>query len=341
MTERLLYQYHNRRNALKWIWQGSIDKHFFKPYGKEYHYVTKKIDGKRILNKEEAHKEISRLINSNNPFWVARYGHTEMRYINAVLYNRYVNGKITPENAAPQAALDQLCNNAGFFPNDKEMGEKYVDEVIRVSTHIDIHAVWDLWMEEYMGCVYEKKTKYMHWGDFAPYYLRQEEEIKPWTHALKGKKVLVVNPFVDSIEKQYMQNRERIFRNIFDADDILPEFDLITLKSVQTSGGNKDDRFADWFEALEFMKEQVNIIDFDIALIGCGAYGFLLADYVKRLGKGAIQSCGCTQMLFGVLGKRWMDDKILMSEVVNESWISPSLEERPGGYSNVEDVCYW
>lgn len=41
------------------------------------------------------------------------------------------------------------------------------------------------------------------------------------------------------------------------------------------------------------------------------------------MGKIAIQLCGATQLLFGVLGKRWeaMDD--FMHGVVNESWVRP------------------
>lgn len=341
MNDKQTYIYYNKRNGLKWLWQGVIDKHFYKPYGKEYHYVTKKMSGKRILEKAESNEKIIQLIQNNKPFWIARYGHTEMRYINSVLFNRYVGNVSTPENADVESALKQFCNNAGFFPYDQELGKKYVDSVLKTASNIDIHAVWDLWMEEYMAGVYEKDAEFMRWKDFAPYYLRKEDGIIPWTSALKGKKVLIINPFVDSIEKQYRNNRKRLFSKIFEADIILPEFELRTIKSVQTAGGNVDDRFSNWFEALEYMKNQIDVIDFDIALIGCGAYGYLLADYIKQIGKGAIQSCGCTQMIFGVLGKRWTEDPILMSEVVNEYWIRPSKEEKYDGMNKVEDACYW
>ena len=341
MNDKQRYIYHNKRNGLKWLWQGVIDKHFFKPYGNEYHYITKKISGRRILEKEESNSRIIQLIQSGKPFWIARYGHTEMRFINAVLYDRFIAGDITTENADVDSALKQFCNNAGFFPFDKELGTRYVDSVLKAAPNIDIHAVWDLWMEEYMADAFENKAEFMRWGDFAPYYLRKKDNIKPWTSALKDKKVLVINPFVDSIQKQYTTFRTELFSKIFDADMILPQFELLTLKSVQTSGGNIDNRFSNWFEALDYMKNLINDIDFDVALIGCGAYGYLLADYIKKIGKGAIQSCGCTQMLFGVLGKRWTEDSTLMSEVVNECWTRPSQEERYDGMNKVEDACYW
>ena len=335
------YRFHQKKNSLKWIMQGSLDKHFFKPYGKSYHYVSRKLAGKRIMGRKEFNDTLSEMIRNDKPFWMARYGHTEMRFINSVLYKRYIDGKNTPENASEDVALKQLCNNAGFFPVDISLGEKYVDKVIEAASNIDIHAMWDLWMEEYMLDAYEKDAAVSCWKDFAPYYLRKRDNIVPWVSALEGKKVLVVNPFADSITKQYEDNRQNIFKKIFDSDVILPKFELICLKAVQTSGGTNDERFENWFEALDYMVEECKKIDFDIALIGCGAYGFLLANEIKKMGKSAIQSCGCTQMLFGVLGKRWTEDNVLMSEVVNEFWVRPGINERPQGLNNVESGCYW
>lgn len=123
----------------------------------------------------------------------------------------------------------------------------------------------------------------------------------PWTIALKNKKVLIVHPFNDTIESQY-KKREMLFNT-----NILPEFKSIeTIKAVQ-SIGKSDDRFNNWFEALQWMKDQIDSKDYDICLIGCGAYGFPLAAHVKRQGKKAIHIGGALQLLFGIRGKRWED----------------------------------
>ena len=82
-------------------------------------------------------------------------------------------------------------------------------------------------------------------------YLYPKSGVKPWTAALKGKKVLVVHPFSESIKKQYENNRLHIFERQFEADDMLPEFELHTIKAVQTLAGEGDNRFKTWFEALE------------------------------------------------------------------------------------------
>ena len=47
----------------------------------------------------------------------------------------------------------------------------------------------------------------------------------------------------------------------------------------------KDNRFDDWFQALWYMYEEISKIDYEIAIIGCGAYGFPLAGLIKKDGK--------------------------------------------------------
>ena len=61
--------------------------------------------------------------------------------------------------------------------------------------------------------------------------------------ALKGKRVLVIHPFDDTIQKQYLRRE-----TLFDDPNILPEFELHTIKAVQTIVGTKDERFETWFD---------------------------------------------------------------------------------------------
>ncbi len=112
---------------------------------------------------------------------------------------------------------------------------------------------------------------------------------------------MVIHPFEETIKSQYKKRKD-----LFENQDILPSFELITLKAVQTVAGTKS-QFGSWCEALEYMERQIKQIDFDIAILGCGAYGMPLAAYIKRLGKQAVHMGGVTQLLFGILGKRWTE----------------------------------
>ena len=119
---------------------------------------------------------------------------------------------------------------------------------------------------------------------------------------MRGKRVLVVHPFAETIEKQY-EKRTLLFKN----PETLPQFEsLETIKAVQSIAGNQTN-FKDWFEALDYMEKEMDKCNYDIVILGCGAYGFPLAAYAKSQGKKAIYMGGVTQFLFGIKGKRYIE----------------------------------
>ena len=124
---------------------------------------------------------------------------------------------------------------------------------------------------------------------------------------------------------------------MFENKNVLPKFELKTLKSVQSLGGEKT-KYLTWFDALHSMEKKIDKIDFDVAIIGCGAYGLPLAAYIKRKGKQAIHLGGATQILFGVKGKRWEDRKL---KYINKYWINPDEKDKPKNFKKVENGCYW
>lgn len=159
-----------------------------------------------------------------------------------------------------------------------------------------------------------------------------------WMRALRHKKVLVIHPFKKTIEQQYAR-REKLFDN----PDCLPEFASLTvIKAVQSAAGSETG-FRDWFEALEYMKDRIDASDFDIALIGCGAYGLPLAGYCKKIGKKAVHMGGGLQLLFGIKGKRWEQqyDRSCYRDLFNEYWVYPDETEKPQGAASIENGCYW
>ena len=227
--------------------------------------------------------------------------------------------------------LENMHIVAGFFPSEKSEYEKFCELMLDDIPEVDVLGSW-LADES----VFNKELEYSAKINFEllnPYF-----SIIPWTKALEGKKVLVVHPFVSTIENQY-KKREFLFR-----DNLLPIFELQTVKAVQSYAKNPT-QFSDWFAALDYMKSEIDKHDYDICLIGCGAYGFPLAAHVKRKGKKAIHLGGSLQLLFGISGKRWEDANYNSfynyAKLINESWVKPGKEEKPKNASIVEGACYW
>lgn len=165
----------------------------------------------------------------------------------------------------------QHATSFWFFPLTELNLEKFGELMIEDSKHVDILGSWRI---EERRLIDINKVKTIQLLLLEPYHAKH-----PWSRVLKGKKVLVIHPFAETIQHQYEQKRTLLFKN----PDVLPEFQLETIKAVQSLGGQSP--FNTWFDALEYMKDEIDKRDYDIALIGCGAYGFPLAAHVKRTGK--------------------------------------------------------
>lgn len=221
--------------------------------------------------------------------------------------------------------------NTGFFPLEKSEAKKLADLYYSTLDNIDVLASYQTTEKNIIpkmkNCVFVNLNGY-----YAPFLWNS-----PWTGILENKKILVIHPFAISIQKQYEQ-RDKLFND----KSVLPKFKSLTvIKAVQTIASNKSDEFNTWFEALEYMEKQILLSDYDIALIGCGAYGLPLANFVKKQGKIAIHLAGWTQMLFGIYGERWLTDQPEFTKFINEYWIRPNNSEKPNSYNKIENGCYW
>jgi|WetSurMetagenome_2_1015567.scaffolds.fasta_scaffold52613_2 hypothetical protein len=169
-------------------------------------------------------------------------------------------------------------------------------------------------------------------GDIGPDVIN-ESLIK----SLFDKKVLVISPFTDTIKKQYYNKRTELFEN----KNILPQFkELKLLKAVKSIIGECPQKYKNWFDALEAMHKQMNTIDYDIALIGAGAYGFPLCCYAKQCGKKAIVIGGPLHLLFGIKGSRLEAYPEINKIMQRPAWVNPSPEETPK-YINCFQGSYW
>lgn len=260
-------------------------------------------------------------INDGVPFFAGRLGLTEAYNMRAYEFGyRFRYDK----------AMEQLCTWSGFFPNDSRLLERYCKLMRECLQQIDFIHPFGSKGENYL---IEKYCPVNTALIPNPTCWTSEN---PFTSALEGKRVLVIHPFADSIVNQY-EKRTELFPNM---PAMLPEFELHTIKAVQTIAGEQDDRFKDWFEAVNWMCQETTKVDYDVALIGCGAYGFPLAAFCKQRGKIAIHMGGDLQMQFGIIGARW-DDHPWVKKNVNEAWIRPSEFERPQNADAVETECYW
>lgn len=289
-------------------------------------------------NPDSVSRLIFEALDSGSPCMIARFGAFELstltNYVGVIqgIPNliRYIKGR-EPDWRWNKSLIKSMHTNAGFFPSTEENIKKFCQLMINDISEVDILGSW--LSEE---TIFEREltnAKKVRFIFLDPFWATN-----PWTRALEGKRILVVHPFASTIEQQY-KKRTLLFKN-----NILPEFKLETIKAVQSIAGEKTP-FNDWFDALEYMKAEIDKHEYDICLIGCGAYGFPLAAHVKRQGKKSIQLGGSLQLLFGIRGKRWEDPNYSRdynySSLINEFWVKPDEKEKPKNADTVEGACYW
>ena len=282
--------------------------------------------GMPVIPIEEGNRLVKQGIISGEPFAAARFGGTELRAL-------WRSDDPFPLSArVKNDMISCICDLSGFFPAEDWAIEKFAEVMRSACGQIDVYGVWFNLMEDYAIEAYANNSMLTIPSALEPWFVEH-----PWSAALKGKRVLVIHPFKETILRQY-EKREKLFDN----PEILPEFaSLRVVKAVQTIAGNSDERFRDWFEALDWMYAEAMKEDFDVAIIGCGAYGFPLAARIKEAGKQAIHMGGATQLLFGIKGNRWDQNFPKISGLYNDAWVRPAESERPKGAEMVEGACYW
>ena len=268
---------------------------------------------------------------TNMPAAIGKIGNAELM----CAYNYFVYHHRNQAVQWSPTVVQEIFVNAGVFPQT-EQARIYFSETLSESLKlVDIAASWNGGLREFEQRLILSNNKDCQLVDLMslePFYSGL-----PWSTHLKGKNVLVISPFVESIQQQYKQ-REKLWAN----PNVLPEFNLITLYHPTSKAvSDKQNKYDSWEQMVSDIKEKMSHIDFDVALIGTGASSLPLTVHAKALGKQAIHLGGPLQILFGIKGKRWDQMKIFSEHFYNQFWIRPGEEEIPQGFKAVEDGCYW
>jgi len=230
--------------------------------------------------------------------------------------------------------VDEIYNNAGVFPQTEEARIDFIREITNCLPHIDSLAWWSMFNMPFEASYiksYSPNCELIELQSIEPFYSGS-----PWSEYLENKNVLVISPFTDTIRKQY-EKRHLIWKD----QRILPTFkSLLTIKHPHSPGIDKPSEFTSWLDMVRYFKSLMDTIDYDILLIGAGASSLPLVAHARLKGKKAIHLGGPLQLLFGIKGGRWSGGDI-GKYFYNEHWTSPSEEETPLKFKQIEGGCYW
>jgi hypothetical protein len=289
-----------------------------RPEPKDYH--------KPILGIPEGGDEVYALLSQGRGALAARIGGMELECLMQFLNHRSRARK----RPYPESIRYCMATNTGFFPTSDGSLDAFARHYLDAISQVDVMGVWFNIGEDRVVQEFCPRATLVPLRSIEPYYCE-----RPWSRALRGRNVLVIHPFADSIQEQYEHKRQLLFDN----EGILPPFDLHLIRAVQSAAGEAPD-FDSWFAALESMKASMDAMPYDVCIVGAGSYGLPLAAHAKASGRLAVHMGGATQILFGIKGHRW-DDHEIISTLYRDSWVRPKPSEVPREFTLVEDGCYW
>jgi hypothetical protein len=270
-----------------------------------------------MFSAEQSHQATISALQTKTSFAVGKLGANECN----TLY-RHINNipMLVPE----------LETVAGVFPLTPEITNGFSKMYLEDLKEINILLSWakDWGEDQILNYIGFNNNKTDSFKGIEPFFIENN-----WTNYLGGKKVLVVSSHINSIEHQY-PNLSKIWNGKLFKD----KFELYLLKSPFQP--QFEQYHNSWFETLDWLKANLKEIDFDVMLVGAGAYSLPLVAEAKRLGKVGIHLGGAIQLLFGINGKRW-DSSFDFQNLFNEYWIRPLKEDTPASKEIVEGGCYW
>ena len=288
---------------------------------------------------------VSNAIENSTPFSIGKVGQIEAETIlsfqQGILQSRQAFG--TKQSKPEPRITKQIYENAGVFPNDNGGIEVFSRLYQHAMSACDILSVSYPWLipgwGEHLGICRGSKTNQISCRISAtePFFVHN-----PFTRQLAHKKVTVITPFADSFKKQ-IKKRTEIWGDR--ADDFLPKTTSWTFIKSPLSAGIMEPVDDDWESMIQRLVRECFPSDKeiewpDVILAGCGPGGLCLCQEAKERGRVGVSMGGGLQILFGVRGKRWDENK-KFQKFFNDAWIRPSGEERPPENIRVERGCYW
>lgn len=278
------------------------------------------------------------------PFFIGRNGTIETEALYFYMTMRVGSGHQKPY---PARILEQMQRNAGIFPGTDEALDAWAQEYLgHLGSLTGLAAGWYQPLAHIEAAIlnrYAPTAFRTPLRSLEPYY---SEPSLQWPRLLAGKRVAVVSSFTESIKRQLASpEAAHIWKGeqagllpIANTDWSFVRTGYAPITALGHAGWPKG--INSWEAAADYVVGAILANGAEVALIGCGGLGMIVAGRLKAAGVSAFVLGGAIQVLFGIKGMRWERHDVI-SKFWNSAWIWPTEEEMPGGASLIEGGCYW
>lgn len=269
----------------------------------------------------DINQEIKRSIDIGLPNTFGKIGATEADYI-----SYYLKTGNVPNTT-------NLCHGPGIYVENKQEFIKWTELFSEAVKNLDYVLEWcpERGDKFILDKVWNGKERFKSFDNLEPFtHLREG-----WHYSLSNKKVLVLSPFEKTIYKQV----ER-YSKIWEGAEI-GDVEVIKAPFSPILTGENPVKF---LEIHEDLKQKIQNSVFDFAIVGVGGFSLPLLKVIRDMKKPGIHMGGATQIVFGICGGRWDNNKKFKESTwynKNGQWIRPLQEEVPKNMKTLENGCYW
>ena len=273
-------------------------------------------------------EDIRQMLVEKKPFLAGKIGGAELL---ALEYMDHYLKFEWPSGWSWRRPASRLHNNAGFFPIQKKNFIRWDWEMRRAVACIDFLCAWqgDSFLKKYENALIQSLAPHSRAIPMAILGRGILPEIASF-------RWLVVSPFTKTMQKQVTRLKE-IYdpegKTSIDWDRIVKTCEFVR---CPFQSHLEPSPYDSWEDGLTKLATEVESKEFDVALIGAGAWSLPLGRRIKEMGKSAIHMGGEMQLLFGIKGKRWE-----YAMIYNSAWVNSDPDETPKDANRVEDGCYW
>jgi hypothetical protein len=289
--------------------------------------ITSGLHNKTFRN-QASMQDYEKMLLEKTPFLAGKIGGAELMALEFMDHKIKLNW---PPGWSWKRPAGRLYNNAGFFPIEKEAFLSWHELMTESIATTDFLCEWQT--DPFLR-IYE--TNLIQFLAPRSKSIPLEMLCRGILPALAPFRLVIVSPFVKTMQKQL----PRMHKINDPYEKLAIDWDHLkkTLQFIRCPFQShlEPSPYDSWEDGLEKLTKEVSSKDFDLALIGAGAWSLPLGSRIKKMGKSAIHMGGEMQLLFGIKGKRWAQ-----TAMYNSNWVTADPNETPQNRNKVEDGCYW
>ena len=261
---------------------------------------------------------IKEAIHHNTPISFGKLGGIESSHVHHYLRTKQ-----------PRLLGHTLFVNAGIYAHSEIELKAWCDHYIESVKNLDYVLQWcaDQGDEAVINAVWQGKEIFHEFEGLEPFTHGKDG----WHYSLSDKKVLFISPFSDTVKSQVPD-----YNKIWEGAEI---GEVLTVTSPYSEALTGEQPIS-WYAKFRTMLDKIAKLDFDFASVGCGGFSLPVCNFIKTVMKRpCVHLGGGNQLLFGIIGKRWEDNKTF-SRLFNQYWTRPLEHEVPTNNQLVEQGCY-